>query len=263
IEDQMVVRLRDLDERRGAVQELVHVLARLGRHDHALLAPEKRDAAARAREVVAHLLERELGEHARVELPREAAGHLPERRARDVVDDERVLARLGRDETETRDRFLERRIDLRIAEALAGLSLLALWIRLSHRRVDDDRTSKSLAVHRGRDDTDEAAHAVADEHGPAREPRVRDDGEHFVGPLPSGVLLATPALAVTAQVERDDVVLAREHRREEGPPLGVGGAAVHEDEPGFDALSPAQVMNRTAGDLDEVVGARSGERLAK
>ncbi len=184
--------------------------------------------------------------------------HRSERRARDVLEDERVLARLRGDEAEVRDRFLDRRIDLRIAEALAGLALLALRIRLSHRSVDDDRPGESVAVQGGRDDADEPPHAVPDEHGRAREAGVRDHREDFVGPLTPGVLRPAPALAVAAEVERHDVVLPREHRREERPPLRVGGAPVDEDQPGFDAVSPAHVVNRTAGDLDEVVGARGG-----
>ena len=58
-----------------------------------------------------------------------------------------------------------------------GLALLALRIRLSHRSVDDDRASQSVAVQGCRDDADEATHAVPDQHGRAHEACVGDDGE--------------------------------------------------------------------------------------
>ncbi|MBV9949291.1 MAG: glutathione S-transferase [Myxococcales bacterium] len=77
IQDEMMVRLGDLDERRGSLQELVHVLASLGRYDHAALAAQERDATAGASQVVAHLFRRDPDEDARVELPGEAAVHRP------------------------------------------------------------------------------------------------------------------------------------------------------------------------------------------
>ena len=175
-----------------------------------------------------------------------------------MIEDERVLARLGRDETEARNRFLECGVDLRVAEALATLALLALGIRLSHRSVDDDRAGESVAVQRGRDDADQAAHAVPDEHGRAHEACVRDDGENFVGPLTSGILRTATALSMAAQIERDDVVPPGQHRCEKRPPLDVRGAPVDQNEPRFDSVSPAHVVNRAAGDLDDVVGARGG-----
>src|SRR5690348_16578262 len=70
----MMMRLRDLDERRRAVQHVVHVLAGLARHDHAELAAQERDATLHVREVVAHRVQsiRAADEDRRVELPRPA-----------------------------------------------------------------------------------------------------------------------------------------------------------------------------------------------
>src|SRR5436190_24393404 len=52
IEDQMMVCLRYLDQRRVALQQFVHVFAGLGRDDRAELAAHQCNAAAHAREVI-------------------------------------------------------------------------------------------------------------------------------------------------------------------------------------------------------------------
>ena len=58
VQNQVVVRLGDFDHGCVAVEQLVHVLARLGRHQIAELASQQGDAAMRIGQVIAHGLER-------------------------------------------------------------------------------------------------------------------------------------------------------------------------------------------------------------
>ena len=70
-----------------------------------------------------------------------------------------------------------------------------------------------------------------------------------------GLFCSTPMVALTRAIGRKRAMSAcLQHRHELVPAATAMGAAVDEDEPGFHAIAPAQVVNRTAGDLDEVVG---------
>src|SRR4029079_9250010 len=52
-----------------------------------------------------------------------------------------------------------------------------------------------------------------------------------------------PAVAVTGQVDGEDVVLRQQERGDEAPPVGVGGTTVDEDQPGPGAVAPPEVVD--------------------
>src|ERR1700722_8800817 len=79
IEHQMVMTLWNLHQRRRAVENLIHVLAGLERHDGAELAAQERHPAVNVRQVFAHLVMRGVPEHAWVELPAPATADLTQR----------------------------------------------------------------------------------------------------------------------------------------------------------------------------------------
>src|SRR5262249_18696871 len=122
IQNQMVMRSRDLDYRRVSTEELVHVLAGLRRDDVAMLAAEERDATAHVREVLVHRLGSSEHEHLRIELPRVATFYCPQRFFGDEIEDEPVLAGLRRNESEVFLRRRDVRIRFRIAERTPALA---------------------------------------------------------------------------------------------------------------------------------------------
>ena len=149
------------------------------------------------------------------------------------------------------------------AEGLLEPVRLDLGVRLGDRRVADDHAAQAVGVERGGGDRDEAAHAVADDHGVSCEAgRVRH-GDDLVGPLLDRVDVAVVAVAVTGQVERDHPEVLGERRRQVGPPMGVGPAAVDEHEPRSAGLAPGQVVDARAADLDVLVRVRHRQRAAE
>ena len=79
---------------------------------------------------------------------------------------------------------------------------------------------------------DEAAHRVADDDRAVGHVGVVGDGEDLVGPVGQQVLVASAGVAVAGQVHGDDPVVVGQERDEEAPPVGVGRAAVDEDQAG-------------------------------
>ena len=77
----------------------------------------------------------------------------------------------------------------------------------------------------------------------------------------SVVDLPVPAVAVAGEVDRSNPELIGERRGHVRPPVGVGAAAVHEDEPAAPRLAPVQVVHRAAVDLDRRRG-RAGTATA-
>ncbi len=112
-------------------------------------------------------------------------------------------------------------------------------------------------------DGDEPAHAVTDHHRKAVDPPGPGDGDDLLGPLLEGVGLAMPAVAVAGQVEREHPELPGEGRGHMGPPMGVGTAAVDEDQSPPPRLTPGQVVDGYAADLHPLVGGGHGQCPAK
>ena len=74
-----------------------------------------------------------------------------------------------------------------------------------------------------------------------------------------GVALPAAALPVPAEVDGDHVVLLGEERRDVRPPLGVGGAAVDEDEARIVPLAPLDEVDRRPLDVDGALAPIGGE----
>ena len=108
-------------------------------------------------------------------------------------------------------------------------------------------------------DRDQPAHRVPDEHRRALHAAVVGAGHHLVGPRLDGVHRAPAAVAVARQVDGDDVVLRQEQRRDEAPPVGVGGAAVDEHEAGALDVAPAQVVDVARLDPHRALLGRRGD----
>ena len=64
------------------------------------------------------------------------------------------------------------------------------------------------------------------------------------------------ALSMTAQIEREYAVRPRQRRGNMVPPMGMGRAAVKQDERGIRCFAPFQVMQGKVSDMDKA--ARGG-----
>ena len=244
------MRLGDLDQRRVAVEQLDHVVGHVRSHELGQLAAEQRDAAAHPGQVLRDRVRGRAPEHDRIELPGPPGRRPVQRVSRHVVEHPGVVAGLRRHQPELGDRHLVVGVGLRIAEGAAARALLGLRVGPAHRRIDDDRAREPVAPARGGLDADDPAHAVADEERRAHDARIARDRHHLFGPEVASVLAPPAAVAVAGEIERGDVVLRRQQRRDEAPPVRVRGAAVHQHDPGLAALAPAQVVDRAGLDLD-------------
>ena len=101
IEHHVVARLRNFDDRRGAAQEVEHVFADFGRHQHRTLAAEDADAALGRAQALRRIADRKTRPDRGIELPRPAAIDLLQRAPRDEVDDVTVVAWLFGREAES------------------------------------------------------------------------------------------------------------------------------------------------------------------
>ena len=82
----------------------------------------------------------------------------------------------------------------------------------------------------------------------------------LAGPLLELVRVAVVAVAVARQVEGQHPEVRGEGGGDVGPPVRVGAAAVHEDQPAPAPLAPGEVVDRGPLDLDHLVGERHRER---
>jgi hypothetical protein len=99
VEDQVVVCVRDRDERCVAAGQFVHVCRSVLWHDRAELAAKECNPAAYGEELIAQRNQR-LMEEMRIESPRPAGLGFVQRESANVIDNELVLARLGWNEPE-------------------------------------------------------------------------------------------------------------------------------------------------------------------
>src|SRR5262249_60131 len=140
-------------------------------------------------------------------------------------------------------RRLQVGVGLGVAEHATPLTLLGLGVGAMHGRVDHDGAGEVLAVEVGGGDGHEAAHRVPDDDREAVHPAVRGPGPDLVDPRLDGVDGPAVAVAVTGQVDGDDVVLHGQQRADEAPPVGVGGTAVDQHQAGSPGLTPRQVVD--------------------
>ena len=59
------------------------------------------------------------------------------------------------------------------------------------------------------------------------------------------------AVAHARQIHRRDVVIARQEGRDEAPPIGMRGVAMHQQQARLRGIAPAQIMDARALDRDE------------
>ena len=148
----------------------------------------------------------------------------------DVVHDVVEVVVLGRHRAEVGDGVLEGRVDPGPAEGLLQPVGGDLGVGLGHRRVAHDGTAHPVAVAGRRADGDEAAHRVAHDHRRPGDVAGPGHGHHLVGPLLERVRRAVPAVTVAGQVEAHHPELLGEGGGHVGPPVGMGPAAVDEDQ---------------------------------
>ncbi len=96
---------------------------------------------------------------------------------------------------------------------------------------------------------------MADDDGPHTPMGVVDDRNDVAGPGLDRVGLTSPAVTVTREVDGDDVMRVGEQRGDVPPPLGMRGAAVHEDQPRRFPVSPLEEVDLGSVDGHPSIGA--------
>ena len=244
VEHDVVARDRDLDDRGDAAEPVVEDLALL-RGDQAVFRPEQRDPAVEPSQQLGG--EMVPGEHARVELPRPAALGRADRGRGHVVRDV-GQGRLIRDRAEPGHGRLGRRVHAQRAERPVLARRPVLGSHVPDRGVDGDGPGDLGPGQGGEPQRDQAAHAVADDHGRGGGPGFGHDGEYFAGPRVEAVPVPPVAVAVPGQVHGDHPPAAGQQRGDVVPPPGVGGAAVDEHDAPPSRVSPHPVGDRGSVD---------------
>ena len=174
---------------------------------------------------------------------------------RHPIDQIEVLRRLRRHQPEAGECRGKRGID--IVRPDGTIRRAALAVGRIDRRVDDHRARQPLAIERAGQDGDEAAEAVADDDrrlGRHEHAGILADRDLLVREQLHRIAVRPPvAVAHAGKIDGGDVVVARQHRCDEIPPMGMRGVAVHQQQPRLRAIAPALVMDARAFDLDEAV----------
>ena len=134
-----------------------------------------------------------------------------------------------------------------------GRRRIALVLRREEGRIDHHRRGELVAEIMREPDRDAAAERVSDDDRRSRLERARF-AAHFprlADELAEAVRVAPIRTAHAGERRRDDAPLAGKERRDEAPPVGVGGAAVQQDEARLAALAPGEGLDLRAIDGDE------------
>ena len=139
-------------------------------------------------------------------------------------------------------------------------------------RIDDHDAAQPRAIFRRRSHGDEAAKGMRHDHG--RLGRIEHAGifqhrqffrrEQIHG-IAGGLAMrrAPCAVAHARQIHRRDMIVARQKRRDEAPPIGMRGIAMHQQHAGLGRIAPAQIMDARALDRDETAFRRLGYGIGK
>jgi hypothetical protein len=268
VEHDVVAGRRDLDDRGHPAQAVVHDLAHLERDD-AVFGPEQGHPAVLISAGQAGQqggAERLAAEDLRVELPGPAvaAGRGTHRGGRDVGGDP-GQDRLGRDRAEVGDGLVPGRVDAQRAEgpALAGRGLLRGQVPVADRGVDDHRAGQPRPVQAGQAQGGEPAHAVPDHHRRLGQAGVGGHGQDLARPDVERVVVAAAAVAVAGQVQGQHPPVAGQQRGDVVPPVGVGAAAVDQHQAAWAGLTPGQVGDGRALDVDPMGLGLGGQGLGE
>ena len=248
--------LGNLHHRRGAAQQPIDIVADLGRHQHRMFAPENCHPAAGRLQKGRGVANGEMPPDGRIEFPGEAwrpirPRYLFQGMARHPVQQEQVFARLGRHQPEARQRLGQRRIDVMGAGDALGVTLYLIAHWRVHRRIHDHDARQLLAIKIRRQHGDKAAKGMGHEHrwlGAIEHARIFRHRHFLAGEHFHGIILAPATVAHARQIHRRHIKVLGQIRRDEAPPIGMRGIAMHQQHARLGQVAPAQIMHPCAVD---------------